>query len=338
MRNHNFAGQIPKRIISALAISAMALSFVACATDAPSSSPTDGASASGSDAIKVGRNAGGFEGVIFADTEGFFADNGIEATVSLGGDPTSQIAALVSGETDIAMTGGPDIVRAVAQGIPVKVIAGAKAADPNGGGEATDGLLLPPGSSIKTWADLKGKTVGIQGLGSLPQVVNTIALKKNGVDPNSVKYVNLPVDTLADAAKNGTVDAILPYSVFFLNAVDSGFTRMGDGAREFLPGAPQIVWAASDKFIAEHGDVIKRFTKAMDEGNQFAADNPDAVKDVYRNNSKLPEPFIANRMVLEPLSVKLNRDTWNTMIKTMAELKFIDKAIPATDVIIKSAP
>lgn len=322
-----------RSFVATIAVSAAAVALVGCSPEVAATDTEPGALTP----VTVARNAGGFEATIFADTEGFFEKNGIDATIELGGDPTSQIASLVAGDVDIAMTGGPDIARAIAQGIPVRVIAGAKSADPDFDGEPTDGLLLPPGSPITTWKDLEGKTVGIQGLGSLPQLVNNIALKENGVDPSTVNYVNLPVDTLAEAALSGTVDAILPFSVFFLSAVDAGFEKMGMGAREFLPGAPQIVWAASDKYIAENPEIIEAFRKSLDEGSQFAAANPDAVRDVYREHSKLPEEFIANRMVLEPLSVTMFPQAWEKMIQAQVDLGDLQKKLKVEDVILKGA-
>ncbi|TQL48399.1 NitT/TauT family transport system substrate-binding protein [Homoserinimonas aerilata] len=340
MRKTQPSRGIGRTLVAALAVSAAAIALVGCSPDTASSDGGAGAGDGGAEItdIKVGRNPGGFEATILADTEGFFEKHGLKAEISLGGDPTTQIASLVSGDLDIAMTGGPDIARAVAQGIPVSVISGAKSAEPDFDGEPTDGLLLPPGSPIKDWSDLEGKTVGIQGLGSLPQLVNNIALTENGVDPATVSYVNLPVDTLMEAAKSGTVDAILPFSVFFLNAVDQGFEKMGMGAREFLPGAPQIVWAASDSYIAANPGVIEAFVAAMDEASQFAGENPEAVRDVYREYSKFPEDFIANRMVLEPLTVVSYRDAWTKMLDAQFELGDLDHEVSVSDVLLDSAP
>lgn len=316
----------------------LALSLAACSGgSAPAETPAETVAPENQVTdLVLSRNTGGFESVVIADQQGYFKDQGLTTKIEVGGGPTAQIAAIVAGEFDIAMTGGPDVARAISEGVPVQVIGGVKAADEKGN-ESTDGLLLPPGSPIKTWADLSGKTVGIQGLGSLPQIVNTIALEKNNVDPKSVSYVNLPVDTLKDAALSGQVDAILPFSVFFMTAVDEGFTKLGRGTQEFLPGAPQIVWIASNEFIAKNPDTVKKFMTAMDKGSEYANANPDARRAVYHEFSKLPAGFIDNRMVMEPLSIKLDQKAWEQMLVAMQKMGNLTSDVTFDEIVWQGA-
>lgn len=285
--------------------------------------------------LKVSRNSAGFEGLILAEKQGYLAAQGLKIAVTLTTNPAAQISGVVSGEFDIAMSTGSDIAQAVARGLPVVVIGGVKEADPDTDVEPSDGLLLPPGSSISDWKDLEGKTIATFGLGTIVEIFNGIALERNGVDPSSVKYVSLPVHTLAAAAKNGQVDGIMPYGPFYLAALDEGFKRLGNGSREFLPNAPQIVWVVRSDFADKNPEVITNFLTAMAEGSDFANSNPEAVKQVYREHSKLNPDFIANRMVLEPVSTDVDEAAWNTMLDAMRRLGKLDSPITFNDIIWK---
>lgn len=235
------------------------------------------------------------------------------------------------------MSGAPDVMRAVDQGMPVEIVAGAQASHSVESGEVTDGLLVPADSSIESWADLAGKNIGISGLGSLPQIVTNLALKQNGVDWNDVTYVNLPADSLQEAAANGQVDAILPTSVFFTKALGDGFRPLGTGTQEFFPGAPQIVWVASTQFIEQNAETVQAFTAALAEANAYANEHTDEVRDIDHELTQLPSDFIDNRYV-PPFDEKIDESVYRTLSDAMVEFGFLPNPVELDTVIWSEAP
>ena len=108
--------------------------------------------------------------------------------------------ALNAGAVDAGIIGDAPLLFALANGAPVKAIAVDKS---NPAGTA---VLVPPGSSLKRAADLKGKRIAT-GKGSIGHYVALKALQQAGISPTEVQWVFLgPVDAKV-ALLNGSVDA-----------------------------------------------------------------------------------------------------------------------------------
>ena len=108
--------------------------------------------------------------------------------------------ALNAGAVDAGIIGDAPLLFALANGAPVKAIAVDKS---NPAGTA---VLVPPGSSLKRAADLKGKRIAT-GKGSIGHYVALKALQQAGTSPTEVQWVFLgPVDAKV-ALLNGSVDA-----------------------------------------------------------------------------------------------------------------------------------
>jgi NitT/TauT family transport system substrate-binding protein len=321
------------RLGTALTIAAVTLAgtLTGCA-----SSPSEGDAATtpeGPIAITVARGQVNIENSILAQEQGFFEDAGLEATMEVSQGAAAMNSAIVSGEFDVGMTDAVSAVRAIAEGMPITVIAGTKSANPELDGDASDGLIVPPGSPITSWSDLAGKKIGVPDLGGLPQIATMKALTENGVDLNTVEFVALPLPALPEAAAKGQVDAVFVFSIFLLKAVDNGFTRVGTGVREYLPNSPQSLWITSTKLAEDNPEALKRFHKAITEGTEFGNKNPDAVRKVYHENTELPGDFIDNAMVLEPLSTTLDEAGVDLLVETMVAQKQLPKDLSFDEIV-----
>ncbi|MGM7669886.1 ABC transporter substrate-binding protein [Microbacterium sp. A93] len=308
-----------------LTVGALFLSLTACSgTTAEDAAPAAGSASPSAEEIiemTVARGGVNLENAVLADEQGFFEDEGLDIgemqMTGMGGAAAN--SAVISGEFDVAATDAVTAIRAVAEGMPIQVVAGTKSADPEYDGEVSDGIVVPPGSDIKEWTDLAGKKIGVPELGGLPHMATVTGLLENGVDLESVEFVPLPTDALVEAAAKGQVDAVFTFSIFLLSAVDSGFTRVGTGVREYLPNAPQVLWISSKEFAEENPEALKRFHAAIEQGTEYGNENTDAVRQAYHDHTELPAPFIDERMVLEPLNVEFDENGWTTLLDVMKE-------------------
>lgn len=316
----------PLRSTAFLTAGALLLTLTACGgtTDEEAAPAAEGsASPSAEEVIEMVVARGGvtFENAVLADEQGFFEEEGLDiGEMQLSGQGGAAAnSAVISGEFDVVATDAVTVIRAVAEGMPVQVVAGTKAANPDQEGEAADGVIVPPGSDIKEWKDLEGKKIGIPELGGLPHMATVKGLIENDVDLDSVEFVPLPTDALVEAASKGQVDAVFTFSIFLLFAVDSGFTRVGDGVREYLPNAPQVLWISSKQYAEENPEALERFHAAITKGTEFGNENPDIVRQAYHDHTELPPNFIDERMVIEQLDVELDEEGWNTLLEVMKD-------------------
>lgn len=165
-----------------------------------------------------------------------------------------------------------------------------------GGGIAVnrinDGLIVKPDSAIKSFADLKGKT-----LGHVPGIQwRTIArhmVRAAGLNPDTdVKLVELAVGLQVSAVVGGTVDAVLALEPVGSIAVASGKAKRAvTNPAEQLIADPFYSGAAllTSKFMKERPEVARRVVEVIDQATDMVNDNFDKYKPILAKFTPIKE-------------------------------------------------
>jgi ABC-type nitrate/sulfonate/bicarbonate transport system substrate-binding protein len=184
---------------------------------------------------------------------GYLREFGIDGNIVAVSDGSKAIGALVSGDSDIAVgTGFGQLLTAMEKGAKVKILAGAATLN--------DAALYTSRADIKSCKDLVGKTVGVGALGALLHQIVSVLLKRKGVDPAKVNFVN--VGSNADifrAVSAGIVDAG-PGPADVYDQLDKYKLHALTDGRLWaeLPDYTNQATYATDKVIAEKRDLIVR--------------------------------------------------------------------------------
>jgi NitT/TauT family transport system substrate-binding protein len=126
------------------------------------------------------------------DQLGYWKSEGLDVTLQFFDGDANGLAAVASGNSDASISGTSTIAVAREKGTKLMtymVDAGQNLYAP----------AAPVGGNIKTLADYKGKTVGVQSLGATSYLIFKGILKQSNVDPTSVQFV--PVGTGAEVAQ-----------------------------------------------------------------------------------------------------------------------------------------
>lgn len=316
------------------AILVVGLALTACGnTPAEGEEPT-GAESGTVTSIKVLRSPVFFEPLIIAERQGYFEEQGLDVQIVDGGTAAQQVAQLVSGEVDIAATGGVSTIAAVAQGMPIKAILGTQNANPS---VVTSGLLVTADSPIQGYGDLAGKTIGLQGLKETTHLGSMLALEDAGVDTDSVEFVQLPLPGLNDALAKGQVDAAYNIGSFYPTGIGMGFRTVGSPANDFLEGGPNAWYVSSDDFIAENQEAVEKFIEAMKKATDYAIDNPEVVQDLQIEFTEQDPEYIKSAPI-QILTWQINRAGTQNTINGLNKYKFIDSEVAYEDVVWEGAP
>jgi NitT/TauT family transport system substrate-binding protein len=237
----------------------------------------------------------GFATAYVAQEQGFFKKRGIDvefiATNSSGNNPP----ALVSGSVEIGGPTMPTLLQANDGGLDLVVIAG-------GGVYPLDGdiLVARPESGIEKTTDLKGKKVGVPGLGALLHVMLRKSLKDNGIDPNSVQYVEVSFPQAADALKSGSIDAYPAQSPFTARILQSG---AGKAVQNWLQKTPDgtltVVYATTRDWANKNRQTVTAFRDGMKEAATFIKANTDGANQAISTYTKLPAQLVATIKIPE---------------------------------------
>jgi ABC-type nitrate/sulfonate/bicarbonate transport system substrate-binding protein len=257
---------------------------------------------------------------------GYFKQNGLDVTVTEGQDLPTYIAALDK-QFDISMTVATIFLGAVAQGVPVKAVAGMQltVSDP------PSNPLLTKDPSINSVKDLAGKTVGVPALTGASVFSLQYLLQKNGVDPNSVKLVMVTFPEQADQLNAGRIDAALSAPPFYVPLLNSGFRNIVDTTAEAtkeVTGNPNAVsvnafFVASDSFVSQHPDEYKAFRKSLQQGIDWMKSNdPDARQMLQQWLQLTPEVAKASPTPADSSEISADQiQPWVAVMQTTGALK-----------------
>ena len=235
--------------------------------------------------------------------KGFFSSQGIEikkVTFQSGNDI---VLALANNNGDIGYLGYVPMMIARTQGIPMTVVA---ASEVEGTSESDNwqNILVRGSSSIQRPADLAGKTVAVNALKGVGEVIIKAALKKAGVDPNSPKLLAMPFPTMRTALNNGQVDAIWTPEPFLTQALTIDGDRIvmapGPVLGNYFPNGG---YGARGDWVKKNPDLAKRFRTAINQSLTYAQTHPDEIRALLpaaTRNVRLPiwSPLIDRKQLL----------------------------------------
>ena len=198
-------------------------------------------------------------GVLSADKQGYFAEEGITINLVEFPDGPSEVAAMESGEIDLAYIGkgahrlcilGNAIIFAPSSVPPV------------------DKVVCMPDSGIKSVEDLAGKTIAFNA-GSSSETTFNNALTVAGLTRDDVDEYEMSIDNMVPAAVSGDIDAAVcwnPYSGQILKQVEGSYEI------EFADGSTNISsWICLPKYAEENHDILVRFARALFKGMDWGS-------------------------------------------------------------------
>jgi len=209
--------------------------------------------------------------------KGFFANHGIEINKKVLQSGNDIVLAMANGQGDIGYIGYVPAIIARTQGIRFQVVS---ASDVEGTSvdDNWQNIMVKGNSSIQTPKDLAGKTIAVNALKGVGEVMIKAALKRVGVNPDSIKLTALPFPSMRSALNNGQVDAFWAPEPF----VTQG---LGDGDRIVMAPGPVLgkfwpigCYGALESWVSKNPALAKSFRDAINESLTYAQAHPDEIR------------------------------------------------------------
>jgi NitT/TauT family transport system substrate-binding protein len=223
--------------------------------------------------------------------KGFFAAQGLDIKTTTLQSGNDIVLAMANNQANIGYIGYVPAMIGRTTGIPLTIVS---ASDDEGTSEADNwqDIMVKGSSPIQKPADLAGKTIAVNALKGVGEVVIRAALKKLGVDPNSVNLVAIPFPAMRTALNNGQVDAFWAPEPF----VTQGLNLDGDRI-VMAPGPvlgkyfPNGCYVARDDWVAQNPTLAKAFQTAMNQSLTYAQAHPEEIRPLLppgTDNVRLP--------------------------------------------------
>jgi len=270
---------------------------------------------------------------------GLFDQHALDVTLQLIPGGSNTMAALLSGQVQIAEAGGSDALAADVNGADVVVLATPVPVYPYQ-------LVVAP--DIKTPADLKGKKIGAGATGSSGDVATRVALRKLGLNPEkdltivAVQSRQTGTTALLNGALQGVVDD--PPDSVMLEA--QGFHTLFAMADLQIPAA-QTAIMAQRSWVADHRDVMQAYIDARLAGiartRQDKAFAVDVLKRYFKSDddramSATYDYYAGKILPAVPAALPEQfADALNELARTNQEVRGFDVRTIINDSFVKSA-
>lgn len=207
-----------------------------------------------------------------AMNEGMFQKQGLEIDLTTGQGADKTMQTVLSKNADIGFCGPEQVIYIYNQKREDYPVLFAQMT-------TTDGSFLVSRKDQKNfkWADLKGKSIIGGRPGGVPEMALEYALRQNKVEPGKdVNLItNLAYTATSGAFKAGTGDyvALFEPTASMLEKDKNGYIVASVGKASGT--LPYTCYFATKSYISKNPDVIKKFTKAIYEGQVWVQKHSD---------------------------------------------------------------
>ena len=217
-----------------------------------------------------------------------------ELEVSRNSSTPDSLNAMAAGEVDLALLSSVSYASAVQQeAVPGNISLVATDfwdAHPDWYGFT---IFSGANSDITKPADLKGKTIAVNSLGTGVHAVIVKKLQQEGINPeNGVEMVELPFPTMTSAINDGRIDAAIFPAIFAVAARGEGFTPVYTSQDAWDEAYPFAYTAASNNSIDKKSDALNAWGEDFAQLIDYCYDNRSTVVSQAATHFELPKPLV----------------------------------------------
>lgn len=208
---------------------------------------------------------------------GFFDEMGLDVDIVSFEGGVGALRAASSG-LDVVATSSDPLFAAVQNGLPVKAI---------GTYAPKLSVVMMSVPDIKTPEQLKGRKLGIQEIGGFNHVMSQLVLRKAGISPNDVQFINVSTANRVSSMVQGQTDATVLHidQYYAALAANPNFNVM---ARlwEVVPDWWYSAFVATEDTIKNKREPLTRFMTAIIKAQRFMYTNPAETKRIAIEETK----------------------------------------------------
>lgn len=200
---------------------------------------------------------------------GYFKNEGLEVESVVAASGQASMTKAISGEVDIAFsTYTPFFIAKSTGTADLQLVADATSVNPK-----TNQIVTVPTSPVKTINDLAGKRIGITAKNTASDLLTRSVMKDHGVDFSKVQWTQIQLPNIADALKQGQIDAAyLPEPYVTQAAKVAGATPVIDINTGATQDFPLTGYGTTTKWVQGNPKTLAAFQRAMQKATRDSSD------------------------------------------------------------------
>jgi NitT/TauT family transport system substrate-binding protein len=306
------AGRVSLAAVGSIAV---VLAAAACSSSGSTTSATTAANLETTKIVVGALPVVDTAGLYLAQQQGYFKQEGLNVTIAPIAVSPDAIPEMVHGQVDIVA--GANYVsffqaQAAGKG-PFKVLVDGTSCSTD-----TFEILALPDANITSAADLADKTIAVDTKNNIQTMLANTALQTAGVDPGTVKYVQVPFPDMATELAEHKVDAISAVEPFITAA------ELSKGAQPVIstctgPTAnfPISGYFALQSWTQKNPNTARAFQAAMTRGQALADASRADVEQILPTYIKSLSPDQSAVVNLGQFPTSLNQTHLNRVVSLM---------------------
>lgn len=242
--------------------------------------------------------------IYIAEEQKLFRQNGLNITVKDYETGLATTDALIKGDVDVAACAEFIIVGKAFQ--KEKILEIATIAK-----NLNELIIARTDKGIKTFADLKGKKVGVPRR-TVAEFYLGRFLELNGMNIKEITPVDLLPSRLQDALAHGDVDAVIAWQPW---ASQIEKQVLNDKVVWSAQSNQLLYWniIGTDAWVADHPEIMKRLLGSLIQAEEYLARHPGEAKVIVQTRLKYDDAYMAKVWSQQQTSVTLDQSLITAM-------------------------
>jgi len=258
--------------------------------------------------------------VYVALQHGLFDAHGLDVTPVILNSGEQATQDLLSGQLQFTFSNYVTTILAASQGAQLRVVADGAQTLPN-----TNDLMVARNSSIRSVAQLRGKTIAVNAVGNIATMMTDATLRAYGVPVDSVHYVVVPFPDMAGELAAHTVNAAWVSEPFITQAGEqTGAEELADTASGSMASFPIAGYATLRSYARANPAVVAEFTAALVQAEALSA-NRSVVEQAIPTYISGMRPAMVSAVQLDQYPTALSAARLQRVADTMLSAGLLSK-------------
>ncbi len=266
--------------------------------------------------------------VIAAQDQQMFQRQHLQAEVVSFSSSNDMVSALVAGQVDVlpAVSLVPLLHLEIQHPGKFRVFSHSRMRRDN----STYRLVVKSSSPVQKLSDLRGKKIGVFPGTSATRLVS-VFLQRNGVDPKTATFVQLPASAQVSSLESGAVDALFSYDPLTLIAEPGRYRALSNSIyAELIEPCPVGVSVIARDFERAQPAVAARAAQVVQEGINYVGSHPQQAAALLPRFTRMTPEMAARVNVADiTLSNTVDAATLQRFIDLLYEIGEIPEKIDA---------
>ena len=265
---------------------------------------------------------------LWARQTGLFRRSMLDVTIESQKSGSAVAAGVVGGSYAFGKSSLVSLIIAHAKKIPFVLVTGGGLYDARSPNFA---LVVKTDSPMRKASDLNGKSIAVSAINELGFIGIRAWMDKNGGDSSTLRQLELPISSVADAIAVGRVDAAGLTDPALESAIDDGKVRWL--ANNFDAIAQRFMytgWFATADYVAANRSVAVNFARAIAEATSYVNGHVAETVDLLSKFTSI-DPAQITKMHRITYSTTLDPALLQPLIDVCARYKVIPVAFDARE-------